>query len=175
VQPALECKKKSCVIRFVSFLMVYQKVLLQHKIHFDDGGSVLPSLLVSSVVRHDVCVLLSFQEARWIHSARQKIDTYEKKGFVSSLSHFFISAQEWSTVRTPLFCPFCAVQTPIRTHHCRRCNRCVGRFDHQFRSLFVFFCGFKLFFTAAHGLMDVLDTKTITCSFRWFSEERLDT
>ena len=42
-----------------------------------------------------------------------------------------LSALEWSQVRPELFCPFCSIQQPVRAHHCRRCNRCVARFDHH--------------------------------------------
>ncbi|EFO23248.2 hypothetical protein LOAG_05237 [Loa loa] len=38
---------------------------------------------------------------------------------------------EGGSTKCPPFCLYCKVIKPNRTHHCRRCNRCIIRMDHH--------------------------------------------
>lgn len=37
----------------------------------------------------------------------------------------------WDATLGSPFCPFCMSRSPERSHHCRRCDVCVSRFDHH--------------------------------------------
>ncbi|KAL4001841.1 DHHC palmitoyltransferase family protein [Acanthocheilonema viteae] len=72
---------------------------------------------------------------------------------------------ECGNIKCPPFCIYCKVIKPNRTHHCRRCNRCIIRMDHhcpiighcihmhnhKFFLLFLFWstilCGYAFFIT----------------------------
>uniref|UniRef100_A0A2K6WKJ1 Palmitoyltransferase n=1 Tax=Onchocerca volvulus TaxID=6282 RepID=A0A2K6WKJ1_ONCVO len=68
-------------------------------------------------------------------------DIFEKRNFVKEIVkwanevnlpvHCVTMSTEGGDIKCPPFCLYCKVIKPNRTHHCRRCNRCIIRMDHH--------------------------------------------
>ncbi|KYQ89878.1 Ankyrin repeat-containing protein [Tieghemostelium lacteum] len=78
------------------------------------------SVVFLFIVNYYLIVKLIFSDAGQISPSNKSQDSID-----------FIQAIDRESLDIPETCSSCLINKPIRTKHCRTCNKCIARFDHH--------------------------------------------
>lgn len=96
----------------------------------------LHDAILSDDSNNDFITTVSFEEFEKLVSVTQEIkpenfENFLTKDFFYKILYFTRSIQKESCIKNRMHCIFCLYIRPERSHHCKKCRKCILKMDHH--------------------------------------------
>ncbi|VDN92646.1 unnamed protein product [Brugia pahangi] len=140
----MRCQLLLWILSFLLWYILFSASFCAHIFPYDTVALIIELIFFQIIWMLAICSLFSTTLITPAEIPKHFIppdDIFKKRNFVKEIARWATEKQlpvryvtmstEGGDIKCPPFCLYCKVIKPNRTHHCRRCNRCIIRMDHH--------------------------------------------